>query len=81
MGEKLYLSVRQLHVIIFFVSLKKNMDNQVVEAAVTMVTLGAWALEEVGRGACTEDSVLQAKIFTWKLESFFFLYRDVFAYS
>lgn len=45
-------------------------DMQVAEAAVTMATPGAWALEEAGQGACTEDTDLQEKLFSsesWKV--------------
>lgn len=34
-----------------------------MEAAVSMETPGAWALEEAGQGACTEHSILQEIIF------------------
>lgn len=47
----------------FLCSKKIYMDNQVVEVAVTMATLRAWALE-AGQGACTEDTDLQEKIFS-----------------
>lgn len=40
------------------------MDDQVVEEEVTMAALGAWALEEAGQEACTEDAVLQETVFT-----------------
>lgn len=58
------------------------MDNQVVEVAVTMATLGAWALEEAGQGACTENSFTRNNFHLDVGRSFFFfLYRGVFAYS